>query len=178
MLDAAYRVWIECYEDKRRCLWLHGEASTGKSTWVDMFESIFVSSYLKLGTEKFQETDNKPRTQLVTMNDVAPTRITCIELASEMKNLLEGRGMSVNTKMGRKKLTFVGCYSLIASNNLPSKKIIKKERMEDACGNEKVDEWEPFERRCEFVKLNVPYNQRDKAKFTKIDVCRYWMSKC
>ena len=125
MLDASYRVWIECLEDKRRCLWLHGEASTGKSTWVDMFESIFISSYLKLGTEKFQETDNKPRTQLVTMNDVAPTRITSADLASEMKNLLEGRGMSINTKLGRKKLTFIGCYSLITSNNLPHKKDIK-----------------------------------------------------
>ena len=125
VLDAAYRVWIECSEKKRRCLWLHGEASTGKTAWWNMFKTIFTGSYLKINSDKFQETDNRPKTQLVGLNDVNADRITSAELASEMKNLLEGEGMSINTKMGNKKLMFVGCHFMITSNNLPVKKAVK-----------------------------------------------------
>ena len=125
VLDAAHRVWIECSEKKRRCLWLHGEASTGKTAWWEMFKTIFTGSYLKINSDKFQETDNRPKTQLVGLNDVAANRITSAEMASEMKNLLEGQGMSVNTKMGTKKLMFVGCHFMITSNNLPTRKILK-----------------------------------------------------
>ena len=94
-------------------------------------------------------------------------------MASEMKNLLEGQGMSVNTKMGTKKLMFVGCHFIITSNNLPTKKILRPSIYDD----EYADEWEPFERRCEFVRLSVPYNQKEEAQFDKYDVCRYWMNK-
>ena len=68
-----------------------------------------------------------------------------------MKNLLEGEGMSINTKMGTKKLMFVGCHFMITSNNLPVKKAVKH----TVCGDKQVDEWEPFEKRCEFVRLSV-----------------------
>ena len=90
VLDVAYRVWIECSEKKRRCLWLHGVASTGKTAWWEMFKTIFTGSYLKINSDKFQETDNRPKTQLVGLNDVTANRITSAEMASEMKNLLEG----------------------------------------------------------------------------------------
>ena len=90
---------------------------------------------------------------------MSANRITSAEMASEMKNLLEGQGMSVNTKMGTKKLMFVGCHFMITSNNLPTKKILKH----TVCGDEQVDEWEPFERRCEFVRLSVPYSQKEEA---------------
>ena len=46
-------------------------------------------------------------------------------MASEMKNLLEGEGLSVNTKMGSKRLMFVGCHFMITTNNLPTKKVVK-----------------------------------------------------
>ena len=94
------------------------------------------------------------------MNDVAPTRITSIELASEMKNLLEGRGMSINAKLGRKKLTFVGCYSLIASNNLPNKKYVKEQEG-------RASEWTPFEDRCLFIELSQRYDLKGRPTFTK-----------
>ena len=94
-------------------------------------------------------------------------------MASEMKNLLEGEGMSINTKMGNKKLMFVGCHFMITSNNLPTKKILKATIYDD----KQIDEWEPFEERCEFVCLSVRYDKRCEARFDKYDVCRYWMSK-
>ena len=90
---------------------------------------------------------------------MAANRITSAELASEMKNLLEGQGMSVNTKMGTKKLMFVGCHFMVTSNNLPTRKILKPTVYED----EQVDEWEPFEERCEFVRLSVRYDKRCEA---------------
>ena len=54
VLDAAYKVWIEWKEDKRRCLWLYGKPNCGKTTWLDLFGSIFVSSKLDIGDSKFQ----------------------------------------------------------------------------------------------------------------------------
>ena len=81
--------------------------------------------------------------------------------------------MSVNTKMGTKKLMFVGCHFMITSNNLPVKKAVKHTVYDD----KQIDEWEPFEERCEFVSLSVRYDKRCEAKFDKYDVCRYWMNK-
>ena len=54
VLNAAYKVWIECKQDKRRCLWLYGGPNCGKTTWLKMFDTIFKSSRLEINDEKFQ----------------------------------------------------------------------------------------------------------------------------
>ena len=54
VLNAAYKVWIECKQDKRRCLWLYGGPNCGKTTWLKMFETIFKCSRLEINDEKFQ----------------------------------------------------------------------------------------------------------------------------
>ena len=112
-------MWIECRESKKRCLWLHGEASTGKSAWLEIFSDIFTTSYLKFNTEKYQDTNKKPGTQLVACNDIAQERIVQAELVSEMKNFLEGKGFCINEKNGRTSMQFKDCIVVFTSNELP-----------------------------------------------------------
>ncbi|KEJ82679.1 hypothetical protein OXYTRIMIC_155 [Oxytricha trifallax] len=102
-----------------------------------MIEQIFTCDELILGQSHFhvegKYLDNEP--QVLLIDEMNIERFFSKYNVPAMKKLLEGRGYAVDVKFGETQVKYIGCFTIITTNELPWNRITAEER-------------DCFERRC------------------------------
>lgn len=121
VIRAISSVVLERKHEKRRAVWIHGLANTGKSTILNMLQRIFICDTLEDGVSHFHVSrkELQVQPQIVMMDETNNSFFFKPASIPRMKRFLEGEGIATDSKFGTVGVKFMHCSVFLASNSLP-----------------------------------------------------------
>ena len=128
IVEAIVNTFLLQDDEKKHCVFLLGNASTGKSTVCRMMQKIFVTQKAAINQGHFLTTSNEQETdtQLLVMEEVNWPAMLSKDQFKHVLGLLDGSGSSFKPNLYEKyAYTYAGVFTLIASNDDPFKRFTK-----------------------------------------------------
>ena len=107
-------------DDKRKCVILHGRASSGK-TWIARYTANIFQSHWKSEVKGIYDerlTPSEAHKQLLVINEANMHSLFSTKNISKMKTLTEGLGIPLENKYGHPFTGFIGARTLLTCNGL------------------------------------------------------------
>ena len=123
-IQTVFNTFFDRNDTKKNVVYIHGIASSGKTTFIELIESIFHCQYIEWQYDHVcSQPQSRPqgfKTQIVLCPELAVWACFSTRNVNKTLQFFEGKGCFVKPNLFEKYVfSFANCNWLIASNELP-----------------------------------------------------------